>query len=147
VSVTTVREQLAVIEAGITGVEIAYDLPPASLTTVPAFTNWTQEVSFESFGQNEIIRETRVYLLRLYVKERGTGISGEGESVCRPFFDAVRDAFAGRPMLGGLAGVRRAKLLSGTGPVAREFAGQLYHAIEWRLEVLEDSPVTFLDGD
>ena len=161
VSVTTVKERLAQIQAGIPatddaeaiagieGVNRAYAhgpiiLPPGDL---PIFVNFTVPASedWRSLG-SQFDQETRTYIMRLYVRPWLQGIDGEAEELCEPFFARVRDKFASRPGLGlgsidtQISGVE-AVLLGDSGVVGMRYpvaVGDMFIGIEFRLQVIEN---------
>jgi hypothetical protein len=103
VSVSAVKERLAVIQRQVSGVARAFAHAPASLPPgdLPAFLNFTAAGTPDwsalgaRYGQ-----ENRLYIMRLFVAPLGQGIDGEKERLCEPFLESVRDTFAGAPGFG-----------------------------------------------
>lgn len=142
-SVATVKTRLATIEGNISGIRVAYAQGPNSLVAanLPAFINLTRpgQVDWRAVGSDDGL-ETRLYLPTLYVRPFGTGIPGEGERDCEPFFALVRDAFAARPSLEQLIGVQEAIFLGDGGVTVLRYPIQsdsLFWGIEFRLQVRE----------
>ena len=146
-SVATVKAQLAVLQAQITDVKRAFAQGPLSLplTDVPLFCNYTGAATHDwRILGAERDRETRLYLMRLYVCTAQDGIGGEAERRCEPFFPLVRDYFAARPSLGRLNGVEVATLLGDSGVMnPMLYAGEQFIGIEFRLQVVEHVNVVF----
>jgi hypothetical protein len=146
-SVATVKAQLATLQEQIAGVNRAYVQGPLSLpaTDLPAFVNYTSAATHEwrVLGA-ETDRETRQYLMRLYVCTAQDGIEGEAERRCEPFFASVRNFFAAHLSLGQLRFVEIATLLGDSGVRGDlAYAGEQFIGIEFRLQVIEHVPVTF----
>lgn len=147
-AIATIKTRLAEIQATITGVKRAYAQAPASLPPgdLPCFINFvgpaTHDWSELGYGNGQ---ETRLYLMRLYVKPILAGIDGEAERACEPFFELVRDKFSGRRGLGmgtstklPLAEIQQAILLGDNGIVVLPYAGDEFIGIEFRLQVDQD---------
>ncbi|MCL4863861.1 MAG: hypothetical protein KJZ93_30925 [Caldilineaceae bacterium] len=142
-SVATVKARLALIQKNrITGVKRSFAQGPNIINTgdMPLFINLTKPAqhNWEILG-DDLDQETRLYLMRLYVLPAGNGIPGEAERLCEPFFDRVRDVFAGRPSLEGLAGVQQAVLLGDSGVTLMDYpvGNFAYWGIEFKLQVTE----------
>lgn len=144
-SVAAIKDRLKTIQETITGIQRAYDngpkgLPPSDL---PCFVNFTGPATddWRALGSDHDV-ETRLYVMRLYVRPDTSGIDGEAEAACEPFFPLVRDTFASRPMLGlgqintGLAGVD-AVFLGDQGTQLLRYDGVDYIGVEFRLQVSE----------
>lgn len=151
-TVATVKARLAVIQVGITGVKRAFAQAPGTLPPgdLPLFANFTAAArhNWQIIGDDQDL-ETRLYLMRLYVRELGQGIDGEAERLCESFFTSVRDTFAARPGLGlgtagsHLAGVQLAVFLGDSGVSVLRHNGQDFIGIEFRLEVSEYVEVNY----
>ena len=136
-SVAAVKARLAEIEEGITGVKRAYAQAPLSLpaSDLPAFVNFAGQATHDwRLAGSDTDRETRLYLLRLYIAPLTTGTPGEIERRCEPFLESVRDVFAARPSLGRLRGVQTANLLGDGGPAVHQYGGERYIGDEFRLQ-------------
>ena len=126
----------------ISGVKHAYEQAPTSLDTaqLPAFINLTGPGNDDWAGLGDGQEQnTRIYVMRLYILPVSSGIPGEVERLCEPFFESVRLYFAQRPTLGGLARVQSAYILSDSGVVKLPFksADPEFLGTEFRLQVTE----------
>jgi hypothetical protein len=151
-TVATVKPRLVQIQKTITGVKRAYAQAPGAIPPgdLPLFLNFTgpSENNWEILGEDGDV-ETRMYLMRLLVRQLGQGIDGEAERLCEPFFTSVRNAFAARPGLGlgtsssHLAGVQLAVLLGDSGVSVIKHAGEEFIGVEFRLQVTEYIEVSY----
>lgn len=155
-SVATVKTRLAAIQETISGVKRAYAQPPLSLpaSDLPAMVNFAGAATHEwRVAGNDVDLETRAYLMRLYVAPLTTGVPGEMERLCEPFFVSVRDMFAARPGLGlgtkgsHLTGVQLAILQGDSGVSVMTYGGAQYVGVEFRLQVTELVEVNYADYD
>lgn len=137
-SVSTVRAAIAQVAGSISGVKRAFAYAPASLvaTDLPVAVVFTGPATYLERGYG-VEGETREYLLRLYVAAVQQGLSGDAESLCIPFFAAVRAAFPPGARLGRLSGVLEARLTGDQGVSILPFLNQPYLGIEFRVEVTE----------
>lgn len=149
-NVETIKARLAEIQGQIPGVRRAYMHGPAALPAgdLPCFVNFTGAATHDwaRLGA-ERDWETRQYLMRLYIREVQSGIDGEAEARCEPFFARVRDAFAARPGLDGLSNVQIATLAGDSGLAVLSYAGQEYAGIEFRLQVVMIVPRGYESGE
>lgn len=141
-SVATVKTRLASIQANIAGLNRAFAQAPNSINRadMPLFVNLTRQSQTDWQEGSDLGRETRLYLMQLYVLPFGNGIPGEAERTCEPFFPLVRDTFAARPGLEGLLGVQQAVFLGDGGVAALRYplsSENLFWGIEFRLQVSE----------
>jgi hypothetical protein len=146
VSVATVKARLALIQAAISGVGRAYAQAPRKLPAadLPVFINFTGAATHDwRIVGSDTDRETRTYLMRLYVAPLPQGAPGGIEEQCEPFFERVWAAFAARPGLehpesrAHLDGVQSATLLGDGGVIVTGYSGVMYVGIEFRLQVVE----------
>lgn len=154
-SITTIKERLAEIQAEIEGVKRAYANGPKTLPVadLPCFVNFTGPATddWRSLGA-DYDQESRLYIMRLYVAPAQQGIDGQAEAACEPFFPLVRDLFASRPGLGTgsvdtqLAGVE-AIYLGDQGVSILLYAGVEYVGLECRLQVTELVDRSYDDGE
>lgn len=153
-TVETVKPRLAQIQKTVTGVKRAYAQAPGAIPPgdLPLFLNFTgpSENNWEILGEDGDV-ETRMYLMRLLVRQIGQGIDGEAERLCEPFFARVRNTFAARPGLGSgtagshLAGVQAAVIRGDSGVSIIKHAGEEFIGIEFKLEVREYVEVVYED--
>jgi hypothetical protein len=146
-SVATVKAQLALLQASITGITSAFAQAPISLPEngFPCFVNLARAASIDStpLGHADRVVEGREYLMRLYVAPLLEGTDAEAEGKCEPFFPLVRDFFLARPSLGGLTYVQRAWPLGDSGVVPLRYAMNSYIGIEFRLQVWEYVDISY----
>lgn len=153
-TVATIKSRLVQIQKTITGIKRAYAQAPGAIPPgdLPLFLNFTgpSQNNWEILGDDGDL-ETRLYLMRLLVRQLGQGIDGEAERLCEPFFASVRDTFAARPGLGlgtsgsHLAGVQIAALLGDSGVSVIKHAGEEFIGIEFKLEVREYVEIVYAD--
>jgi len=141
-TVGTVLDKLATIQATITGITKAYghdDLPNSLKTAqLPAFINLPGAATSEDvFGQAAEV-ETRTYRMLLYVTpiERPSDIATRMNRV-EPFFDRVKDKFRSYALLDSLTDVIFTSTVDDIGLTAMEYAGVLYAGVEFTLDVME----------
>ena len=148
-SVTTVLAQLALLQAQITGVKVAYAEAPNSVVAanMPLFITIPGEAEDDwvSAGSDSDL-ETRTYRMLLIVAPRGAGIPGEALALCNPFFDRVRDFFAARPAL-GLDSVHSATYLGDSGTTNIVYQDVPQVGIEFRLRIVEYLQRTYAVGE
>lgn len=135
-TLTQIKARLAAIAAGISEVQRAaanapYSLAAADLPFCGIFSGPAQYAGVGPASEADL--ETRVYMLRFYVRTYGSGIDGEAEALCEPFFESVPAAFAADPRLGRL--VLDSTLLSDSGVVRLYYGGAYFIGIEFRLQV------------
>jgi hypothetical protein len=148
VSVETVRQALADIQASLASVKRSYVYGPATLPPgdLPCFVNFTSIATFDwvTLG-SDFNRETRIYLMRLFVRQVGQGIDGEAEELCSSFFPEIRDLFASRPSLGEVPNIMASTLLGDSGISVLAYAGEQFIGIEWRISLDEYIPRGYED--
>lgn len=140
-SVDTIRQQLATLEALIAGVNRAYDtLPrgPIVEADLPLFLNFVRDATYDwrMLGASDNI-EIRQYILWLLVMPIQLAAPGEGEEKAMPFIKTVMDYFKARPQLGGTAQIQNAIITGDSGPKQLPWADTYYWGIEFRLQVTE----------
>lgn len=136
--VDTVVPRLQTILSGIAGVTRAYDQLPGSLNKadLPAFLIIPGEA--EQQAQTTLgYRETRQYMLLLYVEPLGTNSFSYGYNTARGFIRLVQAAFAAAHKLNSLTGVLRAELEGDSGVTPLVYGQSQYAGIEFRLRVHE----------
>lgn len=149
-TVSTVKAQLVVLQKQITGIKNAYAEAPIGINTSenPVFINLTGSATenWEALGDDQNL-ETRVYNMRLYVAPVSSGLPGEAERLCEPFFSRVRDFFAAHPFLGNLRGVSTAYVISDSGVTrfAYDDPNLLWIGIEFKLQVQEQIAITYVE--
>jgi hypothetical protein len=150
VSVATVKAQLATIQGAITGVKKAYPRRPNGLASanLPAFLNYVgpAQHDWESQGENNGL-ETRLYLMRLFIRPINSGAPGDPEADTEVWFARVRDTFSARPSLQGLIGVVEAVFVGDSGEIVLEYGGELYKGIEFKLQVTEQIGRTYASNE
>lgn len=148
-SVATVKAALAVLQVQIAGVQKAYAQAPNSVTAgdMPLFVNLTGAATYDREEGEDYDKETREYRMFLYVCPQMTGIPGEGEALCEPFFPLVRDFFSSRPSLGGVTDVLTSRPTGDGGVQILRFGDTPYIGIEFKLDVVEVLPITYAAGE
>lgn len=144
-----VRNRLAEIQRGVTGVKRAYAFAPQSLpeSDLPLFCTFTGPATIAPLGET-LIEETRAWLMRLYVKPVQAGYDGEAEKAVDEFLLSVRAAFLSHPLLGNgtkdsaLSFVERAVWMGDSGIQVLPYAGQNYLGVEFRLNIVSIVPVS-----
>lgn len=140
-TVEAVKTALATVEAGITGVIRAEKDPPRTIASadMPLFLNFTGPATYayNPIPGTKLIRETRVYFLRLYVMGTGQGAEYEAEVKAQPFFERVRAAFYANATLKAVSTVERARLIGDTGIQVLGYFGTEFLGVEWQLQVSE----------
>jgi hypothetical protein len=110
-SIQLVCAGIQTIGAAVSGITMAFDVPPANLETaeLPALFVFTGRASDdeEILGSDEVM-ETRTYRVQVAVLPTGQGDPNTRERLCRPLIEAVVQAFESHPSLGGVAGVQNA---------------------------------------
>jgi len=143
-AIETIKTQLATIQSNITGIKRAYAQAPNSLppADMPVMVNFTGAAALDDLGgyQQTI---SRTYKMRLYVAPLGSGISGEAERLCEPYFERVWQQFAARPGLENLTGVLNAQILRDSGVIVLDYAGERYIGIEFALQTMEVMEVAY----
>ncbi len=139
-SVATVRAALVSLLSSVSGVKRVFahapnSLPPSDLPGVVLFTG-PAEYEFAGMGRG-MIQETRTYTAILYIAPVQTGIPGEVETACEPFFALVRNAVFNAPTLSGTAGVTMCRVSSDGGAGVSSLGGGTYAAIEFKITVIE----------
>ncbi len=138
----SIRQRLAEIQSGITGIRRAYVWAPQTLadSDLPAFCTFAGPATVNQTSDT-FVEETRTWLMRLYVKPVLQGIDGEAEKAVEPFLEKVRNTFLSHPLLGNgskdsaLPWVKRAVWLGDGGIQVLSYAGQNYLGVEFRLAV------------
>jgi len=134
--IAAIKTQLAAIEETIDGVQRAEAYAPRTINAadLPMFLNFTAQGQYAGIGPaSDADLDTRTLLLRLYVKPAGSGIDGEAEAACEPFFARVKAAFADKPRLNRTCMV--ATLTGDGGVQILLYQGQPYIGIEFTMEV------------
>ncbi len=142
VTLSQIRQRLVQIQRQIPGVRRAFDYVPLALpdSDLPAFCNFVGPASFTQTG-DVVGEETRIWIMRLYVRPVLQGIDGETEKSVDQFLTGVRNTFLSHPAfgLGSLASllpeVKRAVWQGDNGIQVLDFAGQSYLGVEFRLAV------------
>lgn len=146
-SVETVKDQLAVLQAAIPGVRRAYaQLPRTALVDadLPLFLNFARETTYDwSNIGHDMQRDIRLYIMQLYVLPAQLGIEGEAENLVEPWIKTVVDYFRARPKLGQLQYVQEAWIEGDSGPRQFARADIPYWGVEFRLRVTEYYPRTY----
>lgn len=153
-AVDEVKTRLAAMQRNITGVNKVFDHYPRALTgALPAFTTRSGPATYDmqSFGEG-ILAEQRVYYMQLWVREIGTGTEYAAEDDTEPYIDLVKAYFAARPGLElTSASLSRgidfdAELLGDNGVEVREYAGNRYAMVEFRIRVTDLMAIQYTDG-
>jgi hypothetical protein len=156
-SIDAVTAQLATLEAAITGVTKAYafDETPNVLVAdlLPCFTNVPGAAEYEDLsatmgdGVGAEVREYEAWLWYAPVQSPPDAL--RHAAGLQALIEDVKVYFFGRPYLGGLQFVLRARLVSDTGPVISPYAqgGTEYSAVGFRLVVEYLTQITYGDGD
>lgn len=134
-AIDAIKNELATIQSGITGVKRAYAQAPASINPadLPAMVNFTGAAVYDNVSLKKT-RVERTFLMRLFVAPVSGGISGETERLCEPFFERVRAAFAPSTLDGT---VSNARLTADRGVSVLPYGGGQYIGIEFELTVTE----------
>ena len=141
--VDTIKARLAEIQHDVLDV-LAYAQGPLALSTMPVLVNFTGAAQYD-YTTADVVEITRRYVMRLYIREVGQGIDGEAERLAEPWFAKVYDCFSARRRLNGLAYVRNSRLVSDSGLSVSQYAGQSYLAIDFTIEVLDWSEITYVE--
>lgn len=144
-----VRQQLATIQRSISGIRRAYIFAPQSIpdSDLPLFCTFTGSASCAPLSET-LFEETRIWIMRLYVKPMQAGYDGEAEKAVDEFLVSVRDTFLSHPLLGNgvedstLPFVKKAVWLGDNGIQVLSYAGQNYLGAEFRLNITTIVPVT-----
>lgn len=150
-SISTVTARCATVQEDITGIKKAFSFAetPDNLqtATVPCFTNFPGAATYEGAGTGHAV-EMRTYQMMLWLAPVSwpADAARHAKSI-QGYINLVRNAFLGRPGLGGLQHVRRASLTGDSGPQVQGYAGIDYLSITFSLEVTEQVKVTYADGD
>lgn len=152
-SIATVTERCAEIQLEIDGIKKAFSFEetPNDLVDVqiPAFTNFPMAAEYdsESAGTHHAY-ETTTYQMMLWIEpmQRPPDAARKAKFFAQ-YAPLVRDAFLARPGLGGLTGVRQARLTMINQPQVTPYAGTDYMAMTATLRVVEQVQVTYADGD
>lgn len=146
-SVVTVAERLAAIQADIAGITTAFDIDEIPnvihSANLPCFINVPGEAAYTRISE-DMWSETRTWYLLLYIAPIARPFEvAQRMALATPFFDLVRQAFAARPTLESLPYVADALLIADSGVVLPLQYGSsqgqpaLFTAIEFRLQVTE----------
>ncbi len=151
-SVETVKAALATLQAQIAGVTRAYEDAPYSLppSDLPAFVNFAAAAGYDyrAADVEGYVIVTREYRMRLLVAAVQTGIPGEAEALCKPFFTSVPVYFFARPSLGGVSMVQMARIVADGGIQAFPWGQNEAHiGIEFRLQVGEYVSIQYADNE
>lgn len=114
---------------------------------MPLFVNLTGGATYERSEGNDYDIETREYRMFLYVAPQMSGVPGEGEELCEPFFTRVREFFSARPSLGGVADVQNSRPTGDGGVQILKYQDMPYIGIEFKLEVVEYLPIVYATGE
>lgn len=139
-TIATVKPALGTLFSGVTGIKRVYTHAPLSLvgSDLPAMVLFTgaAEYSFAGIGKGSVLEE-RTYTAILYIAPIQTGIPGEIETACEPFFPLVRNAVFNAPTLSGLDGVSICRITGDSGVTISNYGGTPYAAIEFTVKVTE----------
>lgn len=151
-SIDTVTERCASIQQdNIDGVKTALDFKstPNDLKSVklPLFTNFPMTTEYAPAGTGHAY-ETATYQMVLWIEPIARPADAARKAkLFGEFMPRIRDAFLARPGLGGLQGVREAKLTTIAQPQVQSYAGTDYLTIAATLQVVEQVNVVYADGD
>lgn len=143
-TITQIKESLAAVVAGVSGIRqsLAYvprSLPPGDLPVSVIFTGPGRFTPAVLGRANRL--ETRTFLVRVYVKPIAQGLDGEAEKAAEPFLRSLPAAFDGReglidPGSGEyLAWVQQVTNIGDQGIAVLNLGGEAYVGVELRLEV------------
>ncbi|RJR09993.1 hypothetical protein C4588_04190 [Candidatus Parcubacteria bacterium] len=140
--ITQIRAKLAQIQSSINGIKRVYEYAPMSLapSDLPAFVTFIGTVIPRFIGE-QLIEETRSFLMRLYVIPIQSGIDGEAEKAVEPFMGSVRDAFLSHPALYNLEFVRQVNWLGDGGIQILSYAGENYIGVEFKISIVQFAPI------
>jgi hypothetical protein len=149
-SIATVKNQLASMQAAISGIKHAFAQAPATISPAdaPLFINLTGAGSADYAQQGDFSRVmTRFYTMRLYVLPATQGIPGEGERQVEPLIAATYAYFNARPSLGNL--VARSFIIRDTGVTRMMFeeGGIPWIGCDFTLSVEEYESIMFAPGE
>jgi hypothetical protein len=142
-TINSVKIRLAEIARTVSGITRAYDEAPQSLppSDLPIFCSFVGPVTgFNKLGA-QMGEETRIFLLRLFVKPVQQGYDGEAEKAVEPFLTSLRDTFLSHPIMGlGTAGalipfVQVVTWLGDGGIAVLPYGGVNFLGAEFRLSV------------
>jgi hypothetical protein len=150
-TVGALKERLAQIGRTVVGVKRAYAYAPKSLagSDLPALLVFTGPGGGQLAASDTYLDE-RGYLLRLIVRPVQSGVDGEAERACEPFFEPFRTALLshaglglGLPDAGPLPGVLGVRYDGDSGTAVFVYAGQEYVGIEFRVSVTQMVEVNY----
>lgn len=155
------RIRIAGICGLINGVRTAFTNIPRVLqdAQLPAFVIFPGPATFDTYEEGQdIVKETRLYRLTLYVQNAAFGTTGDLEINTDPFFTSVRDFFLARPGLEldtdpnpKIPSAFNAKLLGDGGyqigpyPLTGGAGTTDYIQIAWQLQVIELAQINYAD--
>jgi hypothetical protein len=101
-SESTTRKRIVNVWHGVTGVKKYFYQIPRVLqdAELPALVVFPGRAVYDAqWGGEQMVKETREFLMVLYLAKAGYGTEGQLEIQADPFFDQVRDFFLARPGL------------------------------------------------
>jgi len=153
-SVDTIKAQLPLLWMQIPGIKNALENAPNSLIglDLPLALSFPGSARYDKakIGNNMIV-ETRNWLMRLYVAPVQSGVPGEAESLPSQYIWPVAEFFNARPSLGGLPGMQNAMITADTGLVVRGYGSGdqsgAYVCVEFTLTTEEVYRRSFASGE
>jgi hypothetical protein len=154
-TIAATRTRIATLQRLIPGIKRAYvQLPRGKIVEadLPLFINFVRdgENDYDPLGQDSLYI-SRNYFMWLLVMPVAQGEEGEGETICEPWIETVSNYFIARPSLEDLVRVQKATLLGDSGPKRMIWPGTpaapqgVYWGAEFRLNVVEIAPITYVD--
>jgi len=137
VSVESIIAQLAIIEAGITGIKVAYDKAPEALGELPAVLNFPREGEIERHAAGGIRLVKHSLGVQVFVVR---GVLEQAEAELRPFLKRFMDTMDINISINGtcftsqLKNYRYGRL---------EYGGEQYLGIDFTLVAEEKEQVSF----
>lgn len=148
-TVETVTDQLATIEAAITGITKAYSLDEIpnklSAAVLPAIINVPGKALYERRG-DRLAAEIRNYRAILYVAPLESPVDfWRKANTAEPLFAAIRNALLARMTLESISNVEDCELTEDTGLIPIVDFGMTYVGVEFTVRVTELVRVTYDD--
>jgi len=138
-----VRDRLATVLSGVSGVKRAHKYTPRALRSANC-PQWLIQPGGAEYmldfwdGDYAVYRTVREWRLILLLGKAGQGVYGTLEDDLWPYFDRVEDEIAADLKLDGLDGVVRTYLVEDAGPTTVPFprgSNVIWFGVEWGLAV------------
>ncbi len=147
--IATIKARLVEIQEAVPNVKRAYIYAPSSLpdSDLPVFCTFTGQAIVEQITET-LVYESRVYKMRLFVKQAQSGVDGEAEKKVSEFLTSVRNVFLTHPLLGtgakdsAIDFVQSMRWRGDNGVQILPYAGENYIGAEFQVLVKMITPYT-----